>query len=100
MLKLSQIAAGMYMQAKLHPDPTTEQMNALTRSLDRGLCLNLTIRHGDYTMFMWRTNVPPSAVEEKIIAEQFGVPKDAQRTIIVQDDKKAIKFTWPTPTDN
>jgi hypothetical protein len=93
--KLIAVAMKMYQEARDNRDPSKEQAASMTRTLQRGLAMRLTIQRGEYHMLLWREGVMPAEMEESIIKDQFSVPRDARRD--VSPTTFHVRYIWPVP---
>lgn len=93
--KLMAVAMRMYQEARDNQDPPKETAARMTRMLQRGLAMRLTIQRGEYHMLLWREGAMPAEMEESIIREQFGVPRDARRD--VSPTTFHVRYIWPVP---
>lgn len=67
----------------------------MTKTLQRGLAMRLTIQRSEYHMLLWRDGAMPSEMEESIIKDQFSVPSDAKRD--VSPTTFHVRYIWAVP---
>ena len=83
-MKLAEIAYDMAAQAK--------RTGTSSRTLGRGLRLQLTWVAGTKTLVLARDNAAPGAPEIQICRDAFGVPPEAERS----DGDNSITLRWPS----
>lgn len=93
-MKLQAIAARMIAFARQQPY-AGDSIKPYQHDLSRGLTLTYFLDgEGRHHLSLTRSGVLPSKFEERICCRSFGVPEHAQRTEIMQEQARIVRYVW------